>query len=1149
MTVEEKIGFCTLCRSRCGSINTVEDDRLISVRPAAGHPTGKAMCTKGKAAPELVHSPRRLMHPMRRTRPKGDPDPGWRRISWEEALDEVAARLGQIKQRHGAEAVAFGVTTPSGTPLCDSIEWIERFIRLFGSPNTCYAVEICNWHKDVAHAFTFGCGMPTADYANSDLILLWGHNPANVWLSQAAAISQGRSHGAKMIVVDPRCTALAGQADHWLRVRPGTDGALALGLSRLLLEQGRYDEGFVRAWTNAPLLVREDNGLFLRESDIRPGAPDDVFMAWDAQRGAARPYDRREDYSGRASARLALRGRYVAGGIACRPAFQHFADACEAYTPERVSAITWVPEADIRAAAEAIMGARRIAYHAWTGVGQHSNASQTERAIATLYALTGCFDKQGGNVVYKRQPVNRVNPPDLLPEAQRAKALGLDSRPLGPPAQGWITARDLYDAVIDARPYQVRAFMGFGGNPVVAHAEPDRAREAFSKLEFHVHCDLFETPTTQYADIVLPVNTPWEREGLRVGFEISAEAEELVQLRQRMVTPRGESRSDNDIVFDLAVRLGMGEAFFGGDLEAGWNHMLAPLGLDVATLREQPGGVRRPLRQAFRKYAESGPQGVNGFATPTGRAELYSEKLLRHGYPPVPVFVEPADGPRTAADAGRAGGGRLSPGSADAGLDYPFVLSSTKSGYYCHSQHRSIASLRKRAPFPQVEIHSQLAAERGVRDGDWVQVSTRSGCARFKARFNDSLHPRVLIAEYGWWQACEDLGQPGYPVSGPATSNFNALASLADLDPLSGSVPHRSMMCNIALDPGMDLQRRRWTGFRPFRVTQLSPEANDVTCVSFEPADAGLLPDYQPGQHLAIRISSVPAHGEVTRTYSLVDAASLPGRRIYRVAVKRVRDGIFSGYVADRLRVGDVVRLQAPGGSFVIPRRSRLPVVLIAGGIGITPFLSYLESLAHEPDPPEVVLHYANQNSRSHAFKARLAELADRIARLTVINYYESPLAEDKVGDDYQSVGRISSCAIQDDYVQRRARFYMCGPDAMMQAVTGALLARGVPRFDIFKEEFRSPAAPMPASRQKFNVHFARSQCKATWSSADGTLLSFGEALGIAMPSGCRVGQCESCVLDVLSGQVRHLVPMADAAEDKCFACQAIPGSDLVLDV
>ena len=117
-----KPGYCTLCRSRCGTLNEVRGDALISVRPDPAHPTGQSICMKGRAAPELVHSPHRLRHPMRRTRPKGDPDPGWVRITWDEALAETASRLSAVRAESGAEAVAFAVTTPSGTPLSDSIE-------------------------------------------------------------------------------------------------------------------------------------------------------------------------------------------------------------------------------------------------------------------------------------------------------------------------------------------------------------------------------------------------------------------------------------------------------------------------------------------------------------------------------------------------------------------------------------------------------------------------------------------------------------------------------------------------------------------------------------------------------------------------------------------------------------------------------------------------------------------------------------------------------------------------------------------------------------------------------------------------------------------------------------------------------------------
>ena len=168
-----------------------------------------------------MHSPRRLTRPLRRTAPKTADDPRWVEISWDEALAEIAGRFDVIRRESGPESVAFSVTSPSGTPISDGIDWVERFIRLFGSPNISYATEICNWHKDHAHAFTFGCGIPTADYANADLALLWGHNPARVWLAQSAAIAQARARGAQVAVVDPRSAGSGAQADLWLRVRPG----------------------------------------------------------------------------------------------------------------------------------------------------------------------------------------------------------------------------------------------------------------------------------------------------------------------------------------------------------------------------------------------------------------------------------------------------------------------------------------------------------------------------------------------------------------------------------------------------------------------------------------------------------------------------------------------------------------------------------------------------------------------------------------------------------------------------------------------------------------------------------------------------------------------------------------------------------------
>lgn len=1176
MSATEIRGYCTLCRSRCGTINVVDGDALIRVTPDPDHPTGQAMCMKGRAAPELVHSPHRVLHPMRRTRPKGDADPGWEPISWDTALTEIAARLDAIRRENGPEAVAFGVTTPSGTPLSDSIDWIERFVRAFGSPNISYATEICNWHKDFAHAFTYGCGMPTADYAQAELIMLWGHNPANTWLAQAHAIGVGRAAGAKMLVIDPQRTALAAQADAWLPVRPGTDAALALGLAHLLIDGRRYDDAFVREWTNAPLLVRDDTGWLLRAQDclvtadgihdassttlggtpaaraaLHPGAKaqhpaDDhtAFVAWNTAVAAPCRYDTRREGASQGSADFALHGVFtvqLADGrsVTCRPAFDLLATQCAAFPPDRVAAITGVSEPQLTAAADLLASSRKIAYHAWTGIGQHANATQNERAIAVLYALTGSFDRTGGNRVYTRQPAPAMNGLDLISPTQRAKAIGLAERPLGPPAMGWITARDMYRAILEGVPYPIRAMFAFGTNPLASQADTAQAQAALQHLEFHVHCDLFMTPSASYADIFLPVNTPWEHEGLRLGFEISERAEAQIQLRARMVSPRGESRSDNDIVFDLAQRLGLGHLFFDGDLARAWDHQLAPLGLTVQALRAAPAGVQRPLTHRDRKYAEDAAGGVRGFATDTRRVELYSEKLHRHGYFALPTYTPAPDAP-----------------SDDR---FPLLLTTAKNGYYCHSQHRALASLRRRAPLPQAGISPALAARRSIAAGDWLRVRSRHGEARFVARVDPELVDDIVVGEFGWWQACPELGQPAFPVRGAGSSNYNSLISAEHADPVSGSVPMRAFACEIERDPASDPARRPWTGFRAAQITDVQRVAEGVLQIALAAADGGLLPDFQPGQHITLRITDRDTSAApLTRAYSLTGAAVRVDRRHYTIAVRRQGGthadgtpfhGAMSTHLHTCLKVGDAVEIGAPSGQFVLPLASPQPVVLIAGGIGITPFLCYLESLLDMPSMPEVHLHYANRHRPTHAFRERLNDLGRQLPRLSIVDYYSESRSDDHDADDAPKRRMLEAAVVSDALIAARARVYMCGPDAMMKSVSRDLIARGMPAFDIFSEVFRSPPVFDATSDQHFPVTFARAQMGAKpWSPTDGTLLTFSESLGLNLPSGCRVGQCESCAVTIVSGQVRHLHGGEPDDPDVCLTCQAVPVSALVLD-
>jgi len=664
-------------------------------------------------------------------------------------------------------------------------------MRAFGSPNLCGSMELCGWGRIYATRYTFGIGNGVAggtmpDLENAACILFWGYNPSLARLAHATATVAALRRGARLIVVDPRRTGLASKADVWLRVRPGSDGALALGIANVMIERGWYDHAFVRDWTNGPLLVRSDTGRLLTERDLSAEGSAGRYVAWNAATRRPLVYDparRRYEPDG---AEPTLFGEHKVsteqGEVVCRPAFELSVEVCRRYSLEAVETICGIGRDEVESAARLLWQSRPVAYYAWSGVEQQSNATQIFRAISFLYALTGSFDARGGNVEFPAVPTGNVAGEDLLSAEQRARSLGLADRPLGPSRWGWVTTDEVYGAILEQRPYAVRGLVGFGANLLLAHADVRRGREALEALDFYVHADLFMNPTAELADIVLPVATPFEREGLKIGFDVSPAAQSLVQLRGKVVEPRGEARSDTDIVFDLACRLGLGAHFWNGDVDAAYRYQLGPSGVSLEALRESPGGVRVPLTTRYRKFAEDKEGVSNGFATPTRKIELYSETFLEHGYPPLPDHVEPLIGPVSRPDLTER---------------YPLILTCAKSTQFCESQHRALPSLRRRARDPEVELSPVAAAERGIRAGDWVTVETPEGGIRARAQLNESLQPNVVCGQHGWWQACPEIGEPGYDPFSPEGANLNLIIGNAAIDPVSGSVPHRAYLCEI----------------------------------------------------------------------------------------------------------------------------------------------------------------------------------------------------------------------------------------------------------------------------------------------------------------------------------------------------------------
>lgn len=781
-------GFCGLCVARCGSIASVENGRFTRLDPDPTHPTGQALCAKGRAAPDLVYSKARLTRPLRRTQSKDAADPGWVEISWDEALDTTAAAMQRLAAKHGPASVAFSQSSPSTTAIGDAAPFVRRLMNAFGTPNLVWALDLCGWGRGFATRYAFGVatvatgGGAMADISNSGCLVLWGYNPSYTRLTHATATVDALKRGMKLIVIDPRHVGLASKADLWVRIRPGTDGALALGLTHVMISRGWYDEAFVRAWTNAPHLVRSDTGRLLREADLATGGNAGHFVAWNETVGQPVAYN---PATGRYLApveHLALEGEVMVatkqGLLACRPVFAHYAQLCAQYAPHRVADVCWIEPDQLEAAARLLWHSRPVSYYAWSGHEHHANTTETARAMALLYALTGSFDQRGGNVLFPAVPTPVVTGEDLPAAQHMAPTIGIEKRPLGPAKWNSVSAQDFYHAALESEPYPMRGLVGFGSDLLLAFSDPLRGRRALGALDFYVHADLFMNPTAELADIVLPVASCFEREALRFGFEIDAEAQSLVQLRQPVVPPPGAARSDTDIIFDLAVRLGLGEHFWNGDVEAAYRHQLAPSHLSLEALRAEPRGIRVPLVTRYAKHAEPDTVGnTRGFATPSRKVEFWSEVLQAAGYAPMPEFVPPPD-PQVER--------------------YPLVLTCAKPTLFCQTQHRALPSLRRRAMDPEVMLHPETAARRGIAAGDWVRVETRAGTMRARALLNANIDLRVVVGEHGWWQAAPEENAPGYDPFSSLGSNYNLIVDPSARDPISGTTAHRSGCCEVS---------------------------------------------------------------------------------------------------------------------------------------------------------------------------------------------------------------------------------------------------------------------------------------------------------------------------------------------------------------
>jgi uncharacterized protein len=355
------------------------------------------------------------------------------------------------------------------------------------------------------------------------------------------------------------------------------------------------------------------------------------------------------------------------------------------------------------------------------------------------------------------------------------------------------------------------------------------------------------------------------------------------------------------------------------------------------------------------------------------------------------------------------------------------------------------------------------------------------------------------------------------------------------------------------IDSGMPLV----DGHRLLTVAAVEPESERVTSFWLASPDGAPMPAPAAGQFLPIAVD-VPGHGVLRRTYTI--SAYEAGR--YRLSIKRERlpgrpPGRVSNHLHDHWAVGDRISAGAPQGHFVLDRTSRRPIVLLAGGIGITPLLAMLRELAVGEATRKVVLIMGVRHYRDHPFHSEMAGLARRMPKLTVHVRYSEQLEDASEGQAPDSFGFVDETLLRDLVPAADVDVYLCGPGPFMNAMDRALAALGVPdervRFEAFGPatiERHRKQAPAAASGAAPMVSFAKSDIKAPFGRRALNLLEFAEDLGLSPPFNCRSGSCGACATRKLSGAIRYAEdPTAVVADDEVLLCCALPSGPVSLDL
>jgi anaerobic selenocysteine-containing dehydrogenase len=659
--MHEVLGACPLdCPDGCSWVVTVEDGEAVRLRGNREHPfTAGALCAKVNGYLEHAKASDRILHPLKRVGRKGEGR--FERISWDEALSEIATRLHEVRDEHGGEAI----WPFQGTGTLGYIQGLEgragqRLWNVLGASR--HDMTICSIAGRVGAAYTTGtaAGMDPETFAHSKLILLWGTNTLTSGHHLWKFILQARKSGAHIVAIDPLRTRTAAQADEHLAPLPGTDAALALGLLHTVVSMGAEDVDYLN----------------------------DQTVGWEA-----------------------------------------FKQRILEFPPERVAQITGLREQRIRTLGERVATTRPTGIRCTMGMQRHAGGGNALRLLYALPGVTGDWQYPGGGASYSTS--GRFQPD--MAATLRDDLLDAPVRTLSMTQLGHNLLR------LDDPP--VKALVVYGANPMGSNPDQANVRRGLERDDlFTVVIEQFPTDTVDYADIVLPSTMQTEHLDVNDGY-----GHMYVSLNRPAVAPAGEALPSTETFRRLARAMNLEEPALYDDDETLARTLLGDA--DYERLYEQ-GWTRLDYPTPFVPFAE-------GFPTPSGKLEFFSEKAQEDGHDALPGYVGPADS------------------------DLPLALIAPASHWFLNTMFANKPDLMKRAGEPRIELHPQDADARDLQTGATARIFNARGAFLATVEVSDRVRPGVIASTKGHWLK---------NVRGNA--NANATVEERDADMGGGAVFH-----------------------------------------------------------------------------------------------------------------------------------------------------------------------------------------------------------------------------------------------------------------------------------------------------------------------------------------------------------------------